>query len=144
MNGSWIKGKISSASEILGLKKPEPEPSFSIFNMVNNDKSYTKAIVAMGIGALLFLFSIFSLPTLIISPSKFTLFFTLSMISLLVALAFFNGPRTYLNKLFEKKNRIKTSVLLGSMFLSLYFSLINESYLLSLLFCFIEVSIILI
>ena len=98
----------------------------------------------MAIGALFLLFTIFSLPTLIISPSKFTLFFTLAMIAMLTALAFFNGPRTYLNKLCDEKNRIKTGVLVGSIVLSLYFSLINESYILSLFFCFIEVSLFLI
>jgi hypothetical protein len=76
----------------------------AIFSWIDNTKSYTKAFVALAIGALLLLFAIFSIPTLIISPSKFTLFFTLSMGSLLTGLAFFNGPRTYLNKLFDKKN----------------------------------------
>ena len=50
-----------------------------------------------------------------------------------------NGTQTYLKKLTVKKNRIATSVLLASIVLSLYFSLIKSSYFFSLLFCFIEV-----
>jgi fucose permease len=53
-------------------------------------------------------------------------------------LAFLNGPRSYLKKLTAKKNMVATSVLFGSMVLSLYFSLIESSYLLSLVFCIVE------
>jgi hypothetical protein len=99
--------------------------------------------VAFGVGALLLLFSLFSLPTIIFSPQKFTSFFTFSMIAFLTGLAFMNGPRTYLMKITSKKSMVQTAVLFGSMLLSLYFSIISGSYLLSLLFCFLEVSLIL-
>jgi len=41
-------------------------------------------------------------------------------------------------KIFEKKNLIKTGVLFLSMILGLWFSLINSSYILSLVFCIVE------
>jgi hypothetical protein len=51
-----------------------------------------------------------------------------------------NGPRDYIAKLIDKKNLVATCVLFGSMLFSLYFSIIDSSYLLSMLFCFVEVS----
>lgn len=82
------------------------EKGFTVFNSVDNKANYTRAFVAFGIGALLLLFSIFSLPTIILSPQKFTMFFTFSMISFLVGLAYMNGPQTYLKKLTAKKSLV--------------------------------------
>ena len=102
---------------------------------------YTKALVSFVISALFLLFAIFSLPTIIISPQKFTSCFTISMLALIIALGFSNGPANYIKKLTESKNTVATLTLFVSMVFSLYFSIINESYLLSLLCCFIEVKI---
>jgi hypothetical protein len=111
-----------------------------LFNKVDDKKNYVAAIVALFIAGLFFLFAVFSLPLVILSPQKFVLFFTISMISTLVGLAFLNGPKTYLKKLTIRKNRIATGVLLISIILSLYFSIISGSYLLSLLFCFVQLN----
>ena len=81
------------------------------------------------------LMNIFSIVT---SPGKFVCIFTMAVIAALTGLAFWNGPQTYMNKMFEKVNLVKTVVLLGSMFLALWFSLVTSSYILSLLFCVIE------
>lgn len=80
------------------------------------------------------------LPLSLASPSKFVLFFTLSVISLLVGLSFLKGPRTYLNTIFKKKNWPKTGFLFGSLIMSLYFSLISPSYIFSIIFCVVEFS----
>jgi hypothetical protein len=56
-----------------------------------------------------------------------------------MALAFMNGPSAYVQKMTEKKNMIASGVLLGSIVMALYFSVIEGSYLWSLLFCIIEV-----
>jgi len=107
---------------------------------VDDKKNYMVAIVALFLAGVFFLMSVLCLPMVVISPQKFTLLFTFSMIGTLVGLAFLNGPRSYLKKLTVKKSRIQTGVLLGSIILSLYFSVISESYLLSLLFCFIQLN----
>jgi len=62
------------------------------------------------------------------------------MVCFLVGLAFMNGPQAYLRKLTEPKNKTQTFVLIGSIILSLFFSIIYRSYLLSLFFCFIELN----
>mmetsp|Transcript_38643 Transcript_38643/g.37001 ORF Transcript_38643/g.37001 Transcript_38643/m.37001 type:complete len:160 (-) Transcript_38643:52-531(-) len=119
-------------------QKAMEEESLPFFNNVSNKKNYIVGVVAFMIAGLFLLMSLLSLPMLIVSPTKFTLLFTISMIATLVGLAFMNGPQSYLKKLTIKKNRIATGVLLGSILLSLYFSIISGSYLLSLLFCFIQ------
>ena len=81
-----------------------------------------------------------NLPTLIISPQFFTLFFTLSMVAALSGLAFMNGPATYLAKMSQSKNIVASVVLVASILFSLYFSVIKGSYLMSLVCCFIQVS----
>lgn len=116
-------------------------PSF-ILSKVSDRSDYTKALIAFAAGALFLLLAVFSLPTIIISPQNFTMYFTLCMICLIFALAFLNGPLTYIKKITsDRKNQISSCVLILSIIFSLYFSIISGSYLMSLLLCFIEVSV---
>lgn len=110
-----------------------------VISKMNDKKDYTKAFISLALSGVFLLIAVFSLPTIIISPQKFTSLFTISMLCLLVALAFLNGPATYMKKLTEKKNIFATAVMTASIILSLYFSIIEGSYLLSFLFCLIEV-----
>jgi len=64
----------------------------------------------------------------------------MTIVAALVGLAQWNGPQAYMNKMFEKQNMVKTLTLLGSMFCSLFFSLVWPSYLLSLFFCIVELN----
>lgn len=113
-------------------------PSF-ILSKMSDRADYTKALIAFAVSGVLLLLSVFSLPTLLFSPQKFTMLFTLAMLSLVVALAFINGPLQYVRKITsDKRNLVATCVLGGSIILSLYFSIIAESYLMSLLLCLLE------
>merc|ERR1712226_1386709 len=80
-------------------------------------------------------FSIFSIVT---NPAKFVLIFTLAVIFAIAGLAFWSGPQQYMNKIFQKQFLVRTVVLFGSMIGSLWFSLVNSSYIMSLIFCVIE------
>ena len=111
-----------------------------IFNNVNDKKNYTYAMSAFAIGAIFLLFSFFALPVIILSPHKFTLFFCLSMICFLVGMGFMNGPKTYLKKLSNTRNRLPSLILIFSLVSSLYCALIYKSYILSILFCFIQLN----
>jgi len=91
---------------------------------MNNNTSYTYAFIAFGLGAVFLLLAFSNIFTFILFPYKFTEFFSLAVVSLLVGLAFLSGPRSYMKKLTSKKSMISTSVLFGSMILSLYFSLV--------------------
>ena len=109
-----------------------------IFSCLPDKKEYTKAFGAFGICFLLLFVSIMNIFSIVTSPGKFVCIFTMAVIAALVGLAFWNGPQQYMNKMFEKVNLVKTVVLLGSMILSLWFSLITQSYILSLIFTIIE------
>jgi hypothetical protein len=115
-------------------------PAF-ILTKLNDRADYIKAIVAFAACAIFLLLAVVSLPTIIFSPQRFTLLFTLAVISLVTGLAFLNGPLSYVKKITsDKKNLYASSVLVASMIFSLYFSIISGSYLLSLLFCFLELN----
>ena len=107
---------------------------------MNDQKDYTKAFVCFFLCGLFVLLAFLTLPTIILSPQRFTTLFTLAVIMLVAALAFLNGPATYARKLTEKKNIVASAVLTGSMVLSLYFSIIVGSYLWSVLFMVIELN----
>ena len=106
---------------------------------MNDQANYTKAFVCLALSGLFLFFALFSLPTIILSPQKFTSLFTIAMLCLILALAFLNGPATYVKKATEQKNLVATLVLFGSIVASLYFSIVQGAYLLSIFFCFLEV-----
>lgn len=132
--------RFSSANQLFGLTRAAKGANrFSIYSYVDNSKSYTKTFIFGGIAALFLMMALSSIPTLIFHPQTFTLFFTLSILALLGALASANGPQSYIKKMTQQSNLIPTSILLGSIILSLWFSMISSSYMFSLLFCIIEV-----
>ncbi len=114
-------------------------PEF-ILSKLSDRADYPKALLSFGLSAIFLLLAVFCLPTIIFSPQKFTMLFTLAMVSLIFALAFLNGPVSYVKKVTsDKKNLVASAVLGFSIIFSLYFSIIAGSYLMSLLMCFLEV-----
>lgn len=99
----------------------------------------TKAFISFGVAAFFLLMAVFNLPALVLSPQMFCLMFTIAMISAIVGIAFMNGPSEYAKKLTLRINIIASVVMMGSIILSLYYSVIQGSYWMSLLFCFIQV-----
>jgi hypothetical protein len=102
--------------------------------------------------AIFLLFAIFSLPYIIFSPQSFTSYFSLSMLTLLFSLFLrrslnatgessndYGLNRFIPNSMTAARDQIATGALLGSVVFSLYFSVINPSYILSLFFCFLQV-----
>ncbi len=82
----------------------------------------------------------FLLPSIALMPSKFVMCFTFAMISLIAAMAMLNGPRLYVKKLFLAKNLYASCFLILSIVLALWFSLIKQSYIWSLVFCVCELN----
>lgn len=102
---------------------------------------FIKAIIAFAACAVFLLLAVVTLPTIIFSPQRFTMLFTLAVLSLIAGLAFLNGPLTYVKKITsDKRNLYATAVLFASMIFSLYFSIIAGSYIMSLLLCFLELN----
>jgi hypothetical protein len=73
-----------------------------------------------------------------IVPAKWSMCFTVAMIALIMAMAFLAGPRSYIKNLFLAKNLWASILLIASMCLAVWSSLIEESYIYSLLFCLLE------
>ena len=126
---------------VLGRPEPEPQgPFISCFNCLPNEKSYGYAALCF-LGACLLFFGCFMcIPTLVLNPSSFVMCFTFSMISLIVAMAFLNGPRVYCKKLFLQKNLIASVVLISSILLALWFSFFQPKYIWSIIFCVMELN----
>ena len=99
---------------------------------------YTKALACFGISFLMLFLALFSILSIVTNPAKFVLIFTLAVIFAIAGLAFWNGPQQYMNKIFQKQFLVRTVTLFSSMILALWFSLVNSSYIMSLIFCVIE------
>ena len=109
-----------------------------MFAYLPDNKSYKNAAICFGLSILFLFASLINIFQIITSPGTFVCIFTTAVICALLGLSFWNGPQTYMNKIFEKQNLVKTVVLFTSMFFSLWFSLVDSSYILSLLFCILE------
>ena len=66
-------------------------PNF-ILSKIEDRADYPKAFIAFAVAALFIMLSVFTLPTIIFSPQRFTMLFTIAMIALIIGLAFINGP----------------------------------------------------
>ena len=125
---------------VLGRSEPEPQGWLSIFNCLGNEKSYTYAIIAFVVAGLFGFLSFLMLAMIVAAPDKFVLMFTFAMIALLTGFAFLKGPRGYVKNLFVDRNLYASVALIASILLSLWFSLVERSYIWSLLFCLIELN----
>ena len=97
-------------------------------------------MIAFGVAGFFLLLAIVLIASIVLSPAKFVMCFSMAMLCTMVGLAFLNGPRLYIKKLFEAKNLIASCVLFSSILLSLWFSMIMGSYLMSLLFCVMQLN----
>ena len=139
--GARLAGASQSAQNfVLGRQPEEPQGWLRIFNFLPNDHSYTYAIISFATAALFGFFTFVFLMMIVASPGKFVLLFTITMICLLTGFAFLKGPRTYVKSLFVSKNLYASIALLSSIILALYFSLVQGSYIFSLIFCLVELN----
>ena len=104
----------------------------AIIEKVEVEKNITVFISLLGIGCFLICLSIFMLPLIITSPSKFSMCFSLGSILILVSFLFYHGTKNYIMKLFDKKRFIITILFICSIILGLIFSL-GKHYFISLL-----------
>ena len=136
-----MSSSFSGAKDfVLGRQEPEPQGALAIFNCLPNTKSYMYAGIAFAVAALFLMMAFLMLPFIVLKPSKFVCSFSLGMCALLVGLAFLKGVRVYVKDLFIKKNVAGTAVLGLSLLLSLYFSLIADNYIWSIVFCVFQLN----
>ena len=73
-----------------------------MFSYLPDNKSYKNAAISFGISFLLMFASLINIFQIVTSPGTFVLIFTSGIIAALVGLCFWNGPQTYMNRIFEK------------------------------------------
>ena len=112
----------------------------SIFNFLGNDKNYVHAGIAFFLAGFFGFLSMIMLGTIVAAPDKFVVCFTFTIFALIAGLASMNGPRTYIKNLFREKNLIATGILLTCIIASLYFSMIERAYLMSILLAVLELN----
>ena len=103
-----------------------------IIETVEVERNLTAFISLLGLGCFLLCISLFLLPLIITSPSKFSMCFGLGSLLILVSFLFYHGTKNYITKLFDKKRFIITILFLCSIILGLIFSL-GKHYFISLL-----------
>jgi hypothetical protein len=136
-----IGSKLASAKAfVLGRSEPEPQGALSVFNCLPADKNLVHAGIAFLLCGFFTFLSILMLGTIVAAPDKFVTCYSISIFCLIAALASMSGPRPYIKNLFRNKNLYATIVLLTCMVLSLYFSMIEKAYLMSLLMSIIEMN----
>ena len=127
--------KISTSENEEQNQKPKSckdKMANAIIEKVEVEKNITVFISLLGIGCFLICLSIFMLPLIITSPSKFSMCFALGSILILVSFLFYHGTKNYIMKLFDKKRFIITILFVCSIILGLIFSL-GKHYFISLL-----------
>ena len=91
------------------------------------------------ISGIFLLLSLTFLPLILISPTKFNLFFSLCSLFLQLSMASFKGPLPYLKLLFTPHNLLISALYLCSLCLALYSSLLWGTYLSALLMVSLQV-----
>ena len=130
----------SAKNFVLGRSEPEPQGWLSIFNCLPDEKKYSYALVAFIFAGVFGCLSFIMLAMIVAAPDKFVLMFTFSMLALLAGFALTKGPRSYVKSLFIDRNLKVSIALITSLVLSLYFSMIEQSYFWSLLCCIVELN----
>ena len=130
----------SAKNFVLGRSEPEPQGWLSVFNCLPNEKSYTYAIVAFIFAGVFGCLSFVMLAMIVAAPDKFVLMFTFSMLALIAGFALLKGPRSYMKSLFVDRNLKVSIALFTSIILSLWFSMIEQSYFWSLACCIVELN----
>ena len=71
---------------------PPPPPVPRVFQILPAESNMSRAFTAFGIALLLMFMSLVNIFSIVTSPSRFVLIFTMAVISALVGLAFWSGP----------------------------------------------------
>ena len=118
--------------QILLQKLFKDKLAIAIISKVEVQKNLTVFIALLGLGSLLLCFSIFLIPFIITSPSKFSMCFAFGCSLVLISFLFYHGTKNYVLKLFDKKRFVITILFICSILVGIIFSL-GKHYFISLL-----------
>jgi cation transport ATPase len=106
--------------------------AIAIISKIEVEKNITVFLALLAMGSLLLCFSIFMIPFIITSPSKFSLCFAFGSSLVLISFLFYHGTKNYILKLFDKKRFTITALFICSILVGIIFS-IGKHYFISLL-----------
>jgi len=119
--------------------KPFYKKAFdSILNCIEVEKSYKYFIILLIIGVSITILSLFFLPIVIISPTKFVSMFSLGSIIILSSFVFIYGTKEYILMLFSKERYIYSILFIFSLILGIYFAVINPYFVICLICAIIQ------
>jgi len=118
-------------------KKAEPEPVPFYARCLKQDRDYKIGFILFAIAIVYMGLAFVLLPHIVLSPYKFTIFYTLSVVFFFISFAYLNGPQSYVVRLFSKENMFFTFLLIGSIIFSFFSSLYLKEYILTLLACLV-------
>ena len=104
----------------------------AIISKLEVQRNITVFISLLAFGSLLLCFSIFLIPFIITSPSKFSMCFAFGCSLVLISFLFYHGTKNYILKLFDKKRFTITILFVSSIIIGIIFS-IGKHYFISLL-----------
>lgn len=104
-----------------------------ISNTIEVEKNYTLFFIILALGIFFIFCSLFFLPFVLISPSKFVSFFSIGSLITISSFIFIYGTSAYLGMLFGKDRRWISVVYVGSVVLGIYYAFLGGGYFISLL-----------
>ncbi|KAJ3097448.1 Vesicle transport protein [Phlyctochytrium planicorne] len=118
----------------MNRENPEPE----LFGLTSFQR-ILGFFITFGLAAVCFLVSFFSLPMMVISPSKFATTFSLGSLFAAVSFALIRGPRAYFKDLMTLQRLPWTLAYFGSLIMTLYASIVVKSYLLTIISSIVQI-----
>jgi hypothetical protein len=112
--------------------------SDSVKSSVEVEKSYKLFFLFLSVGIGLLFFSLFFLPFVIFSPSKFVSLFSLGSIVTLSSFIFLYGTTGFIGMLLNGNRKFFTLLFISSLVLGLYFAIFQVNYIVSLILAVIQ------
>ena len=124
--------KIASSQEIEEEKTYKDKIKDFLISKIEVDRNIIVFLALLGSGILLLIFSLIFIPTIIISPAKFSMCFSLGSLLFLISFLFLYGTKKYMEKIFSKERFWITIMFIVSILIGCGFA-IGKNYLISLI-----------
>ena len=131
-NGNVEISSSQNESADLAPKTWKDKLALTLISKIEVQRNITVFLSLLGLGSLLLCFSIFLIPFIITSPSKFSMCFAFGCTLVLISFLFYHGTKNYVLKLFDKKRFTITILFICSILIGIIFS-IGKHYFISLL-----------
>mmetsp|Transcript_21285 Transcript_21285/g.48023 ORF Transcript_21285/g.48023 Transcript_21285/m.48023 type:complete len:238 (-) Transcript_21285:756-1469(-) len=124
---SWFDQVKAQASETTGIGQPQEQSLFGL-SYQTRFKGFVASVLLSGF--FFFMAFFIGLPVIVVRPSKFALCFTTGSLMYMSSFALLKGPGAHLASMVALDKLPFSICYVGSMFLTLYASLVARSYIL--------------